>query len=187
MRKTLYRYLVLFLTAGAIIAFDQWTKAIVRNNLAVGESWMPWAWLAPHARFVHWFNEGVAFGMFQGMSWLFAIVAVLISAAIIYYYPRVPDEDWLLRLAMSLQMAGAIGNLIDRLTNNWQVTDFISVGRFPVFNVADISISIGVAVLVLGVWLQERRHKQEAREQAQREAEQVQDSGERPPFDRLPS
>jgi signal peptidase II len=82
----------------------------------------------------------------------------------------VPAKDWLLRLALALQLAGAVGNLLDRITNNGNVTDFISVGRFPVFNVADISISTGVAVLLLGVWLQERRQKTELAQQAQEEA-----------------
>jgi signal peptidase II len=187
LKKYVYRYLMLFLVAGSIVALDQWTKGIVQANLAIGETWMPWEWLAPHARIVHWFNEGVAFGMFQGFGWIFAVVAVLVSLAIIFFYSRVPDEDWLLRLAMSLQLAGAVGNLTDRLTNNGQVIDFISVGAFPVFNVADMSISIGVAVLILGVWLQERRQKKLAHELAEQETEEAQEPGETPPLDRLTS
>ncbi|HSB02452.1 MAG TPA: signal peptidase II, partial [Anaerolineales bacterium] len=66
--------------------------------------------------------------------------------------------DWPLRLAMSMQMGGAIGNLIDRLTVG-RVTDFISIGTFPVFNIADSSISVGCVVLLLGVWWQERLAK----------------------------
>lgn len=187
LKKYVIRYLVLLLVAGSIIALDQWTKSIVRANLAIGETWMPWEWLAPHARIVHWFNEGVAFGMLQGMGWLFAGVAVLVSLAIIYYYPRVAAEDWLLRLAMAFQLAGAVGNLIDRLTNNGQVTDFLSVGRFPVFNVADMSITIGVGVLILGVWLQEHRQKHLAQAQSMQETSEAQDSGGTPPLDQLPS
>ena len=57
---------------------------------------------------------------------------------------------------MGLQLAGAAGNLIDRLMIG-KVTDFISVGSFPVFNVADLSITIGVIVLLLGVWWKERQ------------------------------
>lgn len=187
MKKHVYRYLVLILVTGAIIALDQWTKALVRANLAIGEIWMPWEWLAPHARIVHWFNTGVAFGLFQGMGGIFTVLAILVSLAIIYYYPRIPDEDWLLRLAMNLQLAGAMGNLIDRLTNNGNVTDFISVGTFPVFNVADMSITTGVGVLLLGIWLQERRQKQLAEKQNQEVTNDSQDSGEKPPLDQLPS
>ncbi len=67
-------------------------------------------------------------------------------------------NDWILRVALSMQLAGAVGNLIDRIVYGF-VTDFISVGTFAVFNVADSSITVGVAVLLLGVWLQEQRQK----------------------------
>ena len=63
-------------------------------------------------------------------------------------FPANPAEDWPLRLALGLQLGGAIGNLVDRLRFG-TVTDFISVGSFAVFNVADAAISLGVAILVL--------------------------------------
>jgi signal peptidase II len=75
----------------------------------------------------------------------------------------VDAEDWSLRLAMALQLAGAAGNLIDRLMMG-KVTDFISVGTFPVLNFADASITIGVFVLLLGVWVKERKEKKKAAE-----------------------
>jgi signal peptidase II len=84
-----------------------------------------------------------------------AILAVVVAIAIVYYFPRVPREDWTLRLAMGLTFGGALGNLIDRLTIGW-VTDYMSIWRFPVFNVADLCITLGVIVLLLGVWSQER-------------------------------
>jgi len=170
LRKFIRDYFILALVSGTIIALDQWTKWLIRQNLAVGEAWMPLEWLAPYARIVHWYNRGVAFGLFQGGGEWFAILAIIIAVGIIYYYPRVPAEDWTLRAAMGLQLGGAVGNLIDRLTIG-HVTDFISVGSFPVFNIADSSITIGVVVLILGVWLQERREKQAAQMQ-KREEEQ---------------
>lgn len=158
MKKFVHDYSMLVLVSGTIIGLDQLTKAIIRANLAMSETWMPLEWLAPYARIVHWHNRGAAFGLFQGFGEWFALLAIIIALAIIYYYPRVPAEDWALRGAMSLQLGGAVGNLIDRLTIG-HVTDFISVGNFPVFNIADSSITIGVIVLILGVWLQERREK----------------------------
>lgn len=158
MRKLFDKYGFLVLIAGLIVAVDQWTKSLVRNNVPVGESWLPQPleWLSPYARIVHWYNTGAAFGMFQNGSVIFAVLAVIVICAIIYYFPQVDKNDWTLRLAMSMQMAGAIGNLIDRLLHAGKVTDFISVGTFAVFNVADASISVGTAVLLLGVYLQER-------------------------------
>lgn len=161
MKKIIKDYLVLALIAGTIVALDQWSKAYVRASLPMGAIWSPWEWLTPYARIVHWQNTGVAFGMFQGQSIFFAILAVIVSGVIIYYYPRVAREDWTLRLALGLQLAGALGNLVDRITVG-HVTDFISIGTFPVFNVADSSISVGVVILLISVWLQERRDKKNA-------------------------
>jgi signal peptidase II len=156
--------------AAVIIALDQWTKWLVRTNIPAGQSWLPDSllWLSPYARIVHWYNKGAAFGIFQEGSMVFTVLAFIVSAAIIYYYPQVSKQDWPLRLAMSMQLGGAIGNLIDRLTIG-HVTDFISVGSFPVFNIADSSISVGCVVLLLGVWWQERSAKKEKTQAASTE------------------
>lgn len=151
---------MLFGVAGVSIALDQWTKWWVRGNIEFAGQWLPeWlTWLSPYARFVHWYNSGAAFGMFQNGNTVFTILAFVVIGAIIYYYPQVEPEDWTLKLAMGLQLGGATGNLIDRLMMG-KVTDFISIGSFPVFNIADASISVGVVVLLLGVWLKEREEK----------------------------
>jgi signal peptidase II len=160
-------YLVLLGTAGTVIAFDQWTKWLVREHIVFGGEWLPesLAWLSPYARIVHWYNSGAAFGMFQNGNTIFTVLAFIVIGAIIYYYPHVENEDWTLKLALGLQLAGASGNLIDRLMMG-KVTDFISVGVFPVFNIADASITIGVVVLLLGVWLKEMKEKKMASEKA---------------------
>ncbi len=168
-------YLILFGVAGVVIALDQWTKWLVRENIEFGGQWLPeWLnWLAPYARLVHWYNSGAAFGMFQNGNLIFTILAFIVIGAIIYYYPRVEAEDWTLKLAMGLQLAGASGNLIDRLMMG-KVTDFISIGAFPVFNIADASISIGVVVLLLGVWIKEYQDKVKAMREKQAAEENVQ-------------
>jgi signal peptidase II len=155
LNKYLKDYVFLLSLAGVLIAVDQITKAIVRNNLAVGDVWAPWPWLLPYARIVHWTNTGAAFGMFQNLGSLFMILSLVVSVAIIYYFPQISTQDWPLRLALGMQLGGAVGNLIDRLTIG-SVTDFISLGNFAVFNVADASLSVGAAVLVLSMWLKER-------------------------------
>ena len=112
----------------------------------------------PYARIRYWYNSGAAFGIFQNGNLVFKILAIIVACAILYYLPRTSRKDWWLRLALALQFSGAIGNLVDRLMFG-HVTDFISVGTFAIFNIADASISVGVAVLVLGVWLTERADK----------------------------
>ena len=154
--KYLRDYLTLFGIGGTIIIIDQTTKILVRRNLAIGEWWSPWVWLEPYARIVNWKNTGAAFGILPNFGDFITILAIVVAIAIVYYFPRVPREDWTLRLAMGLEFGGAVGNLFDRLTIGW-VTDFISIWRFPVFNVADLCITLGVIVLLLGVWSQERK------------------------------
>lgn len=157
LKKTRWLYLI----AAIIIVLDQVTKELVRTLIPYGQSWSPWPWLAPYARLIHWSNTGVAFGMFQGKSILFAVLAAVVAAAIIYYYPQAPEQDRVLRFALAMQLGGAVGNLIDRIFQAGQVTDFISVGNFAIFNVADSCITVGVGVLLIGIWLEDKREKEQ--------------------------
>lgn len=162
MKNAVRNYWGILTIAAMIVALDQWTKWLVRTNIPAGDSWLPDSlmWLSPYARIVHWYNRGAAFGMFQQGNMVFTVLAFIVIGAILFYYPQISRADWPLRLAMSMQLGGAIGNLIDRITIG-HVTDFISVGTFPVFNVADSSITVGCIVLLLGVWWQERASKKE--------------------------
>ena len=159
MKKIYKNYSSLFLFSGLIIGLDQLTKALVRKYIPLGGSWMPIEWLQPYARVVHWYNTGAAFGLFQNGSLIFGTLAIIVIILIIYYYPQVPKNDWTFRSALVLQLAGAAGNLIDRIVFGGRVTDFISLGKFAVFNIADSSISIGVAVLLIGTWVKDREQK----------------------------
>jgi len=160
LKKNLNSYLILIPITSIIIGLDQWTKSIIRSNLGFGEIWVPWDWIAPYARIVHWYNTGVAFGMFQDRNLIFAMLSLVVSAALIIFYPKLTQKDWFLRIAVGMQVGGSLGNLVDRLTIG-HVTDFISVGNFPVFNIADASITMGVGVMLVGLWLDEKREKNE--------------------------
>jgi signal peptidase II len=158
LKKYLTDYVMLFTMAGVLVLLDQLTKQWVRTNLGFSEVYLPGFWLTQYVRLIHWRNTGAAFGVFQNMNTVFTILSFVVSGAILYYFPRVPRQEWPLRLAMGLQLGGAVGNLIDRLTQGY-VTDFISLGNFAVFNVADASISVGVVILILGMWLKDQREK----------------------------
>ena len=146
-------YLTLFSISITIILLDQWTKGIIRSSLRLGQVWIPAESLEPYMRIVHWKNTGAAFGMFQNGSLVFTVLAFVVALIIINYYIEIPRYEKMLRLALAFQLGGAVGNLIDRLTVGW-VTDFISIGRFPVFNVADASISMGVVFILLPFFYQ---------------------------------
>ena len=161
MKKYLSMYAGLLGIAGVVVALDQWTKWWVRENIPFATQWLPDSlqWLMPYARLVYWENSGAAFGMFQNGAPVFTVLAFIVIGVILFYYPQIESEGWIFRLALALQLSGAVGNLISRLMHDGKVTDFISVGTFPVFNIADSAITVGTAVLILGVWLSERAAK----------------------------
>jgi signal peptidase II len=150
-----YRFLIG--VAGLVILIDQLTKEWVRIALQFGEMWAPTPEIMNFARIVHWRNSGAAFGILDNFGGIFGVLAVVVGVAIFYYYPQLEAEDWLLRLALGLQLGGAFGNLIDRIFQGGYVTDFVSIGNFAVFNVADASISSGVVLLIVGMYLKERQ------------------------------
>jgi signal peptidase II len=158
LKKYFWDYVFLLTIALIIVILDQWTKNMVRTLIPLGQSWSPWSWLEPYVRIVHWQNTGAAFGMFQRFGMVFTVLAFIVSIGILYYYPQVPRKDWAMRLAMAMMLGGAVGNLIDRLIQG-TVTDFVSVGTFAVFNVADACISVGTLILILALWNSERKQK----------------------------
>jgi signal peptidase II len=141
-------YLVLLVGAGLLILFDQGSKVWLRTHLPEGETWMPWAWLAPLIQIVHTRNTGAAFSLGRGFSPVFMVAAIAVSLGILYYYPRIASQGWLMRLAVIFILAGALGNLIDRLAFG-EVTDFIFINHFAVINVADICINVGVGFMLV--------------------------------------
>jgi signal peptidase II len=166
---SVWDYLMLIGISGVIVAFDQWTKYLVRTRLELGESWAPNESIGQFIRIVHWKNTGAAFGIFPQGGTVFTIIAILVAVAILYYWPKVDSSQVALRLALAMQLGGAIGNLASRLGQGI-VTDFISVGSFPVFNVADSSISVGVAILIVATWMDERKRRQVENEQDEKGA-----------------
>jgi signal peptidase II len=173
LKKFFKQYWILITVVAAVITLDQITKWLIRTYISFGSVWMPWEWLRPFLKIVYWHNTGAAFGLFQNGALIFGIMAVVVSAFIIIYYPRIPQDEKLMRVALSMQMGGALGNLIDRLFHEGHVTDWISVGDFPVFNVADSSITVGVALLILALWLSERKERQKEAQSEQVPPEEV--------------
>lgn len=95
-------------------------------------------------------NRGVAFGLFSGQKWFILILTGLIAGALVYFYRTLPQKPSLkpVRLAVLLVLSGAIGNIIDRIFRSY-VVDFFEFTFFdwPVFNVADIYVVVGVILL----------------------------------------
>ena len=147
--------LMLVLIALVVIALDQLTKRAVQQNLALGESLLvfpPWEFV----RIVHWVNTGAAFGMFQGGNAVLIGLTVAITLAILIYYQTLPEDHLFQRICLALMVGGSIGNLIDRLTLGY-VVDFVAVGRFPVFNLADSCVTVSVILLLISTIIEERK------------------------------
>lgn len=146
LRGKWWRNAVFFLTAILVVVGDQLSKIWIRSNLAIGQSLPETGFF----RIVHTHNTGAAFGLFQGQSFALTIVA-FVGVAILLFYAffvcrRFPFlNNMLSRVALGSILGGTVGNLIDRL-HFGGVTDFIGVGIWPPFNVADSSITVGVVV-----------------------------------------
>lgn len=139
----------LFLIVGAIVAADQLSKYIVASMMEVGQSI---SLIRGFLAITYVRNPGAAFGMFPYRTVVFIIVTLLVIGMIIYYYRALPEDFTMLRLGLALQLGGALGNLIDRVRSVY-VVDFIDIKFFPpVFNLADISIVLGVIIFLFVFW-----------------------------------
>ena len=146
--------LLFFVIAGLVVVLDQVTKYVVRANLALGESFPDEGPL----RITYVTNTGAAFGILQGQTLFLMVTTFFGLAAILLYYIYPPMEHGILRLALGLQLGGAVGNLADRVRVG-KVTDFIDIGPWPNFNLADSSIVVGVVIIVAFFLLTESRHQ----------------------------
>ena len=156
-QKLLKNYAGMLLIAAAVFGLDQWTKLWIRNHLALRETITPIPALGNFFRIIHWKNTGIAFGLFQGNGWILTTVGIVIVIGIILFSAQTAGGPAFWHVAMAMELGGALGNLADRINPELgYVVDFIWIGNFPVFNLADSAIVIGAIVLILGMWRQEK-------------------------------
>ena len=144
----------LLLLAAIVFSLDQVTKALIRNWLAEGEYWPASAQLI---RLSHYENSGAAFGILQGAGPLFIVTTVIAVAVIGFTIFRGNQHPRWFTYSLALVLGGAIGNLADRLGRG-SVTDFIDPTHYPAFNIADSSIVIGVATLLILTFFERDEH-----------------------------
>ena len=126
----------------AVLA-DQATKYAVSANMQLGQS-LPLLDGLVYATYV--LNKGAAFSILQGQRWFFLVMTPAVIGLVLWNMRTIPKSDRLIQAALALFCGGALGNFIDRLRFG-AVTDFIDFRFFPVFNVADSCIVIGVILL----------------------------------------
>jgi signal peptidase II len=136
------------LVLALVVALDQVTKALVRNGVDIGEEDS----ILPAVTLVHVRNTGVAFGAFSGGGIIVVVLVTAALSALLYYFVTHIDKP-LIWLPTGMLLGGSIGNIIDRVRDG-AVTDFVKLPAWPAFNVADISITFGVLVLL---WVIEQK------------------------------
>ncbi|MCE5215807.1 signal peptidase II [bacterium] len=142
----------LFGPAVVTVAVDQLTKALIVSRMSVGDS-IPV--LGPYLSLTRRTNTGGAFGILQGNAILLAVIGVSVICALAIVGPRVAGANRPVLWSFGLVLGGALGNLLDRVLLG-HVVDFIDFHVWPVFNVADIGITCGAALLFLCLLLDSR-------------------------------
>jgi signal peptidase II len=167
-RFVLKKYSLFLATATLVILFDQLTKAWILSTLSLHQGF---AVIGGFFNIVHVRNPGAAFGFLAGASpafrsAFFLAVTIVAILSILHYLRTSRTEDLLLVFSLALILAGAVGNLIDRIRFG-EVVDFLDVYigsyHWPAFNVADSAISTGAAILVL-LLLRRRREKADGKD-----------------------
>lgn len=156
--------LVLLLAIIVLVAgLDQWTKWLATALLDYGR---PVAVL-PILNWTLLHNEGAAFSFLNDAGgwqrWFFTVIAIVVSMAFLVWLCRTPNHHWLVRYSLALIIAGALGNVIDRIRLGY-VVDFISVHwqsqyYFPAFNIADMAITLGAMLMIADIFLNPEAHK----------------------------
>lgn len=151
--------LLLFSVATAVVALDQWTKRLATEHLAFAP---PVQVVGELVQLTYTRNSGIAFGLLAGRNFPLYVFSIVAAVAVLVLFLRHARLSVARHLSLALILGGAVGNLIDRVTTG-EVVDFILLAwrghEFPVFNVADIAVTSGVAVFALA-WSRDHDHAQ---------------------------
>jgi len=138
---------IIFLITTLVVLLDQLTKFVVKSNLKLNESIEVIKGIF-HITYSH--NYGASFGLLEGYTWLFILFSFIVIGAAAYYWKRIPNKKSVIWMT-ALVLAGAIGNLIDRLAYGY-VIDFFDFRIWPIFNIADLALMIGCVGLIIYFW-----------------------------------
>ncbi len=138
-----------------VVILDQLSKYYISHTLVLHTS-VPIIPNVFHITYI--LNSGAAFGILENKRLLFILIALFILAGGGYFYRRIPQQYHLLRFGLSLMAGGAIGNLIDRIATGY-VIDFFDFRIWPIFNVADIAIVCGVAIMIYTILFMKKEAK----------------------------
>ncbi len=136
-------YRLLILVVVVTFSLDQTSKYITIQNLSLGQSWPATGFF----RFTHIANTGSAFGLFNNQNFILTLAAFVGIGILVYFYRSSQNASLWTTISLGLVLSGAIGNLTDRILIG-HVTDFIDIGPWYIFNIADASIVTGMIILI---------------------------------------
>ena len=136
--------------AASVVLVDQWTKAAITAALGRGQSGSTEQILGSMVQLEYVENRGAAFGVLRGQGSLVSLLALVVLTGLTIYYVRLRAPSPWLAAAVGMIFGGSAGNLIDRARLGY-VVDFVAVGPWPKFNIADSAITVGVAALAVGL------------------------------------
>lgn len=143
--------------AAVTVVLDQWTKRLATEHLAYAP---PVQLVGDLVQLTYTRNSGIAFGLLAGRNFPLYVFSIVAAVAVIVLFLRHDRLSPARHLSLALILGGAVGNLIDRVTTG-EVVDFILLAwrghEFPVFNVADIAVTSGVALFALA-WSRDHEH-----------------------------
>lgn len=147
-----------YIIAVIVLIIDQLWKSAIVKWMEVGQTIPLWEGVF-HITSLR--NKGAAFGILQGQRWFFIIVTLIVVLGIIYYLQTEGRNNRRISFALSLLLGGALGNFFDRLIRG-EVVDSLDFRLidYPIFNLADVFIVSGVALMILDMWLETRKGQQ---------------------------
>lgn len=147
----LRRILWLLAVIVVIVLFDQLIKRAIVDWIGPGAESQRWELLGNILAFEYLENRGAAFGLFQQGTAILTVVSIVIIAVALVGLVRAAISSLWLALGISLIIGGAIGNLIDRIVRGF-VVDYIAIGNFWKFNLADAAVSVGAVLTFILLW-----------------------------------
>ncbi|MHD0397987.1 signal peptidase II [Staphylococcus simulans] len=160
MKKSYFISATLFVTL-AVLILDQITKAYIVKTMSVGDSYTV---IPGFLNITSHRNTGAAWGILSGKMGFFFLVTIIVLGLLTYFYIKEAKGHFWMQMAISLLFAGALGNFIDRMKNG-EVVDFIDTYifgyNFPIFNVADSSLTVGVILILILLLFDSKKNKVE--------------------------
>jgi signal peptidase II len=146
--------MLFYLLAFLVLAVDQLIKYFVHRGMALGQSF---PLVDGIIKLTYVRNTGAAFSLFSGFSHYLIVIGLIIILLVIYFHHKIPSKWHTLQIALAFILGGSLGNLMDRIFRSY-VIDYIDLTIWPVFNLSDIMINLGVILIIFELFLKGKKN-----------------------------